>query len=90
MVKKVITNLHSSEASGPDCIPVAYVLTHTIHTLSSSAGKQKVVVIAIFLSKLDHRLLFNYIYYETILVQRLVSNMINKHHTLHILYTMLV
>ena len=30
-------------------------------------------MIAVFLSKLDHRPLFNYIYYETILVGGLVS-----------------
>ena len=36
------------------------------HTLSSSEGKQKFALIAVFLSKLDHRPLFNGIYYETI------------------------
>ena len=36
------------------------------HTLSSSEGTQKFVVIAVFLSKLGHRPLFNGIYYETI------------------------
>ena len=37
-------------------------------TQSSSAAKEKVVVIAVFLSKLDHRPLFNYMYFNTILV----------------------
>ena len=48
-----------------------------IHTLFSSAA----VVTAVFLSKLDHRPLFNYIYYETIL-ERIGFNMTNKRHTL--------
>ena len=39
-----------------------------IHTLSSSAEKQKVVLIAILLSKLDHKPLFNHICYKNILV----------------------
>ena len=39
-----------------------------IHALSSPAGKLKVAVTAVFFSKLDHRSLLNYIYYETILV----------------------
>ena len=46
-----------------------------IHTLSSSAA----VVITVFLSKLDHRPLFNYIYCETVL-ERIGFNMINKRH----------
>ena len=51
--------------------PVLFTLNYffLIHTLSSSAA----VVIAAFLSKLDHRPLFNYIYYETILMRELVS-----------------
>ena len=48
-----------------------------IHTLSSSAA----VVITAFLSKLNHRPLFSYIYYETTL-QRIGFNIINKPHTL--------
>ena len=36
------------------------------HTLSSSEGKYKSAVIAVFLNKLDHRPLFNGVYYETI------------------------
>ena len=39
-----------------------------MYTLSSSAVKKKVVVIAVFLSKLDHRPLFNDLYYGTILI----------------------
>ena len=41
-----------------------------IDTLSSLAGKYKVVVIAIFLSKSDHRSLFIYIYYKPIPVRQ--------------------
>ena len=44
-----------------------------IHKPSSSAGKLKVVLINVFLSKLDHRLLFNDIYYKAFLVQGLIS-----------------
>ena len=43
------------------------------HTLSSFVAKWKVVVIAVFFSKLDHRPLFNYICYETVVVWGLVS-----------------
>ena len=41
--------------------PVLFTLTYLflIHEFCSSAGKQKVVVIAVFLNKLDHRPLFN-------------------------------
>ena len=53
------------------------------HTLSSSEGKQKFVVIAFFLCKLGHRPLFNGIYYETSSV-KIGFNMINKRHTLPI------
>ena len=35
--------------------------------------KIKVIVITVFLTKIDHRLLFNSIYYKTVLVWRLVS-----------------
>ena len=38
-----------------------------LHALSSSTVKEKVVVVAVFRSKLDHRPLFNYTYYETVL-----------------------
>ena len=44
-----------------------------LHTHFSSAAKEKLVVITVFLSKLDHRTLFNYIYYETTQVGGLVS-----------------
>ena len=55
--------------------PLLFTLTYyfLLHTLSSHAAKEKVVVITVFLSKLDHRTLFNYIYYGTILVAGLVS-----------------
>ena len=43
-----------------------------LHTLFSSVEKYKVVAIAVFLSKLEHRPLFSYLYYETILVWGLV------------------
>ena len=46
MVKKVITNLDSSKASGPDCIPevvlkncepeLSYILFNTLHNCSIS------------------------------------------------------
>ena len=68
----------------PRSWPALFTLTNflLIHTLSS-AGKWKVVVISLFLSKLYHRPLFNNIYYETIL--RTGFNTINKHHTLPII-----
>ena len=45
--------------------------------------KKKVVLIAVFLSKLDHRPLFNDIYYETILVWGFVSVLLtNTTHSL--------
>ena len=49
--------------------PPTFTLTYffLIHTLSFSAGKRKVFVITVFLSKLDNRPLFN-IYFEIILV----------------------
>ena len=43
-----------------------------IHTVSSSTGKWKVVLIFFFLSKLEHRPLFNDIYCKTILMWGLV------------------
>ena len=45
-----------------------FTLTESFHkhTLSSSEGKLKFFVIAVFLSKLGHRPLLNGIYYETI------------------------
>ena len=43
-----------------------YLFFFLIDTLSSSSTRQKVVVIAVLLSKLDRRL--NCIYYKTILV----------------------
>ena len=48
--------------------PMLFTLTKFFlkHTLSSSEGTQKFVVIAVFLSKLGHRPLFNGIYYEKI------------------------
>ena len=65
--------------------PVLFTLTDffLLHTLSSSTGKKKVVLIAVFLSKLDHRPLFNDIYYETILVWGFVSVLLaNATHSL--------
>ena len=59
-----------------DCGP-CYLHFFLIYTLSSSAEKLKVVLIAVFPGKLDHRPLFSDIYYETILG----FNMINKRHT---------
>ena len=56
----------------------------------SSAGKQKVFVIGVFLSILDHIPLFNDVYYEAILVWEDWINMINKRHILPIVYTMLI
>ena len=52
----------------PRSWPVVSTLTYffPINTLSSSAKKWKVVFIAVFLTKLDHRSPFNYICYETI------------------------
>ena len=44
-----------------------------LHTLFSYVAKWKVVVIAVFLSKLGNRLLFSYMYYKTILVWGLIS-----------------
>ena len=41
-------------------LPIFFIYIHC-----SSAGKQKVVVIAVFLDKLDHRPLFNDIYYKS-------------------------
>ena len=41
-----------------------FTLTYFFHTLSSSTAKQNVVTITVFLSKLDHQMLFNYIYQE--------------------------
>ena len=41
-------------------LPIFFIYMHC-----SSAGKQKVVVIAVFLGKLDHRPLFNDIYYKS-------------------------
>ena len=54
--------------------PVLFTLNNffLLYTLFSSAVK-KVVSITVFLSKLDHRSLFIYIYYQTILVWGLVS-----------------
>ena len=46
-----------------------------------SIRKWKVVLIAVFLRKLDHRPLFNHIYYETILVWGLVSIWLTTPHT---------
>ena len=51
-----------------------YLHSHIFfHTLSSSTAKQNVVTITVFLSKLDHQMLFNHIYQETISLWRLVS-----------------
>ena len=71
-----------------------------IHRFSSSAEKQKLVVIVVFFSKLDHRQLFNGRYYDTFLGHysmvyilgyyssvKILFNMINKHQTLPIVYT---
>ena len=70
--------------------PVLFTLTcyFPVHAFSSSARKEKVVVIAVFLSKLDHRLLFNNICYQTVV--RIGFNMISKCRTLPIVYTMVV
>ena len=48
---------------------------HLIIFLFSSLLRQikKVVAIAVFLSKLDHRKLFSYIYYETFLAWGFIS-----------------
>ena len=56
-----------------------------MHTLFTSAGKQKVFVIAVFLNKLGHRPLFNNILqvYSNV---RIGFNMINKRHLLPIVY----
>ena len=56
-----------------------------MHTLSTSAGKQKVFVITVFLNKLGHRPLFNNILqvYSNV---RIGFNMINKRHLLPIVY----
>ena len=61
----------SHQDRGPCCLhlPIFFI----IHTLSSSAGRWKVVVVAVFLSKVYRRTLFNYICYRIILVWRLVS-----------------
>ena len=50
-------------------LPVLFRLTYfsLIHTISSSAGKHKVIVPAVFLSKLDHISLCRDILCETIL-----------------------
>ena len=55
--------------------PMLFTLTgfFLLHTLFSFVVKQKIVAIAIFLSKLDHRPLFSYLYYKTILVWGLFS-----------------
>ena len=60
-----------------------------LHTLFTSAAKQNVAAIAVFLSKVDHGPLFSYIYYETILVG-IGFNINNKHHILPIVYTIAV
>ena len=58
-----------------------------IHALSSSAGKEKVVMIAVFLSKVDHkyRPLFNIFLDYSGVRNRL--NMISKRQTLPVVYT---
>ena len=56
------------------------------HTLSFSAGKLKVAV-AVILSKLDYRPLFNNIYYKIILVWELTSILLTN--ATHCLYSML-
>ena len=58
-----------------------------IHTLSFSAGKLKVAV-AVILSKLDYRPLFNNIYYKIILVWELISILLTN--ATHCLYSMVV
>ena len=50
-------------------IRAIYTFLFCPYTYTLFCGK----IIAVFLSKLDHRLLFNYIDYETILVRELVS-----------------
>ena len=69
---------------------VIYRLTYFfLNRQSSSAGKWKVVVIAVFLSKLDQATVQLCILRDYCRV-RIGYNMINKHHTLSILYTVLV
>ena len=69
---------------------VLYRLTYFfLNRQSSSAGKWKVVVIAVFLSKLDQATVQLCILRDYCSV-RIGYNMINKHHTLSILYTVLV
>ena len=58
-----------------------------IHTLSFSAGKLKVAV-AVILSKLDYRPLFNNIYYKIILVWEPISILLTN--ATHCLYSMVV
>ena len=69
---------------------VLYRLTYFfLNRQSSSAGKWKVVVNAVFLSKLDQATVQLCILRDYCSV-RIGYNMINKHHTLSILYTVLV
>ena len=66
-----------------------YLHSHIFfHTLSSSTAKQNVVTITVFLSKLDHQMLFSYIYQETIV--KIGFSMNNNLNTLPEVYTMLV
>ena len=51
-----------------------------LHTLSSPVIKWNVIVITVLLSKLDHRLMFKYIYYKPILVWGLVSLQITNNY----------
>ena len=63
----VTKNLHQ------DCGPCYLHVPLLLYIHSPLPLQNNVIVIAVFLSKLDHRPLFKYIYYETILVWRLIS-----------------
>ena len=61
----------SRQDHGP-CYLHLSILLLCIHSPLLPENKT-VVVIVVFLSKLDHRSLFNHKYYETILVRELIS-----------------
>ena len=76
----------SGEDHGPCYLQLAIFFSYT---LSSSAGKQKLAVIAVFISKLDYRSLQLYILQDHLSV-RIGFNMINKCYRLPTVYTILV
>ena len=53
--------------------PLLFTLTYFFFYIHSPRLWQNIVVITVFLSKLDHKTLFNYIYYGSILVGGLIS-----------------